>query len=136
MEADASATWATTRGAFEEAAALGGVGVGRATTTLPFPFAPAEAGSVDNCSMPTTNVPTNIAGIDAAVSIWTGTRNSSSSSFSRPRCFCSFFTARHFWAVLLKAFRFLIQERERELDSREKVSREKTRSLARNFGVR
>jgi hypothetical protein len=127
MEADASATWATTCGSFEEAAALGGGSVGGATTTLPFPFAPAEAGSVDNCSIPTTNVPTNIAGIDAAVSIWTGTGNSSSFSPPRPRCFCSFFTARHFWAVLL-AFCFLIREREREIHAKRSEERKRDHS--------
>jgi len=85
-EEEASATCATASPGFIDLAAAGGAttvdeDVVVVRTTLPFPSSPADAGSVDNCSMPTTNVPINIAGIDAAVSIWTPTGNSPSLSW-------------------------------------------------------
>jgi len=108
-EEEASATCATASPGFIDLAPAGGattvaedvvVVVLATTTTLPFPSSPADAGSVDNCSMPTTNVPINIAGIDAAVSIWTPTGNSPSLSW------ISFFPVKFEFDVFFKALHF------------------------------
>jgi len=106
-EEEASATCATASPGFIDLAAAGGaatvdedVVVVVVRTTLPFPSSPADAGSVDNCSMPTTNVPINIAGIDAAVSIWTPTGNSPSLSW------ISFFPLKFEFDVFFKALHF------------------------------
>jgi len=119
-EEEASATCATPSPGFIDLAAAGGAAtvdedvVVVVRTTLPFPSSPADAGSVDNCSMPTTNVPINIAGIDAAVSIWTPTGNSPSLSWISffVKFEFVFFKALHFCWELLLFFLFYTKRRD------------------------